>query len=117
MYDSINLLTSARDHFLTKLLLTKIMHFGVRFYSRNKHDNEKVYFQIDIALMCSALSHKLYNFVTKLANSALDRHEFIHFATSKRLKTEISNNECASLAFYHFSPTRLINSIKQGHSC
>ena len=96
MYDSIDLLTSARGHFLKKLLLTKIMHFGVRFHSRNKHDNEKVYFQIDIALMCNALSHKLYDFVTKLANSALDHREFKHFATSKRLNTGISNNECAT---------------------
>ena len=103
MYDSIDLLTSARGHFLKKLLLTKIMHFGVRFQSRNKHDNEKVYFQIDIALMCNALSHKLYDFVTKLANSALDHSEFKHFATSKRLNTGISNNECATKSIKNIS--------------
>ena len=90
-YDSIDLLKTARGRFLKKLQTTKIMHFWVQFHSRNKHNNEKGYFQIDTALMCCVLPRKLYNFVTKLANSALDRSEFQHFATLKRLKTEITN--------------------------
>ena len=92
VYDSIDLLKSARDHFLTKIQTTKIMHFWVQFHSRNKHNNEKIYFQMVIALVCCVLSRKFYNFViTKLTNSALDRREFQHFATSNRLKTEITN--------------------------
>ena len=108
MYDSIDLLTSARDHFLTKLQTTKIMHFGVRFHSRNKHNNEKGYFQVDMALVCCVLSCKSYNFVTKLANSALDRREFQQFATSKRFNTEIINIYSATkkvLKTIHFSPS------------
>ena len=56
--------------------------------------------------MCCVLSRKLYTFVTKLANSALDRHEFQHFTTSKRLNTEIANINGATKkasATIHFS--------------
>ena len=91
MYHSIDLLTIVRDHFLTKLQLAKIMHFGVRFHSSNKHFNEKGYFQIDMALMGCVVSLNLYNFVTKLANSAQDCSEFQHFATSMQFNTEITN--------------------------
>ena len=67
------------------------MHFWVQCHSRNKHINEKGYFQLDMALMCCVLSPKLHNFVTKLANSALDRRESQYFATLKQLKIEITH--------------------------